>query len=311
MIRYLSTSISKTLRQLKRPVTLLALPAIAFLIFLVIYPTVYLWGMIFFSFHPARDPYPRFVGLENFRIILSDSECWDSLLRTLLVLSMSVPAQILLGILLALLFTSKYTRGSLLLRVLILIPMMIPSVIIGLNWKTILYSHGPFNEILKSLGLEPQPWLSAPFGHPSNTLICLALLDVWQWTPFVTLAMVSAFESIPKDVYEAADIDGAKGFKMFRFITLPMSKSTLVTILLLRVVDSLKIFDTVYSLTYGGPGSSTTTYPFYIFKTGFTLMSLYPSYGYTALLSLVLLGVATVLTTIIMRILKIEEIIWG
>ncbi|MEM2568936.1 MAG: sugar ABC transporter permease [Candidatus Bathyarchaeia archaeon] len=289
----------------------MALPAIAFLIFLVIYPTVYLWGMIFFSFHPARDPYPRFVGLENFRIILSDSECWDSLLRTLLVLSMSVPAQILLGILLALLFTSKYTRGSLLLRVLILIPMMIPSVIIGLNWKTILYSHGPFNEILKSLGLEPQPWLSAPFGHPSNTLICLALLDVWQWTPFVTLAMVSAFESIPKDVYEAADIDGAKGFKMFRFITLPMSKSTLVTILLLRVVDSLKIFDTVYSLTYGGPGSSTTTYPFYIFKTGFTLMSLYPSYGYTALLSLVLLGVATVLTTIIMRILKIEEIIWG
>ncbi|MEM1990675.1 MAG: sugar ABC transporter permease [Candidatus Bathyarchaeia archaeon] len=310
-MKCLFTTIKRTLRDIRRPITILALPTLVLLILLVIYPTIYLWGMIFFSFHPARDPYPRFVGLENFKTIFSDSECWNSLLRTLLVLSISVPIQIFLGVILALLFTSNYTRGSLLLRVLILIPMMIPSVIIGLNWKTILYSHGPLNEFLKSIGFEPQPWLSAPFGHPSYTLICLALLDVWQWTPFVTLAMVSAFESIPRDIYEAAHIDGASSFRIFRFITLPMSKSSLVTILMLRVVDSLKIFDTVYSLTYGGPGSSTTTYPFYIFKTGFTLMSLYPSYGYTALLSLVLLGVATALTTIIMRILKIDQIIWG
>lgn len=296
---------------LRRSIILLALPAVAFLILLVIYPTVYLWGMMFFSFHPARDPYPKFVGLDNFRILMSDDESWSSLLRTLILLSISVPIQIALGILLAVLFTSRYTRGSLILRILILIPMMIPSVIIGLNWKTILYSHGPLNEFIKSIGLEPQAWLSMPFGNPSNTLICLAILDVWQWTPFITLAMVSAFENIPKDVYEAAYIDGASGFKIFRLITLPMSKSSFVTILMLRIIDSLKIFDTVYSLTYGGPGNTTTTYPFYIFKTGFTLMSLHPSYGYTALLSIVLLGVATALTTIIMRILKIDEILWG
>jgi multiple sugar transport system permease protein len=296
---------------LRRSIILLALPALAFLILLVIYPTVYLWGMMFFSFHPARDPYPKFVGLDNFRILMSDDESWTSLLRTLILLSISVPIQIALGILLAVLFTSRYTRGSLFLRILILIPMMIPSVIIGLNWKTILYSHGPLNEFIKSIGLEPQAWLSMPFGNPSNTLICLAILDVWQWTPFITLAMVSAFESIPKDVYEAAYIDGASGFKIFRLITLPMSKSSFITILMLRIIDSLKIFDTVYSLTYGGPGNTTTTYPFYIFKTGFTLMSLHPSYGYTALLSIVLLGVATALTTIIMRILKIDEILWG
>ncbi|MEM2939082.1 MAG: sugar ABC transporter permease [Candidatus Bathyarchaeia archaeon] len=296
---------------LRRSIILLALPAVAFLILLVIYPTVYLWGMMFFSFHPARDPYPKFVGLDNFRILMLDDESWSSLLRTLILLSISVPIQIALGILLAVLFTSRYTRGSLILRILILIPMMIPSVIIGLNWKTILYSHGPLNELIKSMGLEPQAWLSMPFGNPSNTLICLAILDVWQWTPFITLAMVSAFESIPKDIYEAAYIDGASGFKIFRLITLPMSKSSFVTILMLRIIDSLKIFDTVYSLTYGGPGNTTTTYPFYIFKTGFTLMSLHPSYGYTALLSIVLLGVATALTTIIMRILKIDEILWG
>ena len=309
--KFADLHLKNMMRNLRRPVALLALPAVAFLILLVIYPTVYLWGMMFFSFHPARDPYPIFVGLSNFGILMRDSESWWSLLRTLLLMSMSVPIQIALGIFLAVLFTSKYTRGSLMLRVLILIPMMIPSVIIGLNWKTILYSHGPLNEFIKSIGLEPQAWLSAPFGNPSNTLICLAILDVWQWTPFITLAMVSAFESIPRDIYEAAYIDGASEFKIFRLITLPMSKSSFITILMLRVIDSLKIFDTVYALTYGGPGNATTTYPFYIFKTGFTLMSLYPSYGYTALLSIILLGVATALTTVIMKILKINEILWG
>jgi multiple sugar transport system permease protein len=267
--------------------------------------------MMFFSFHPARDTQPKFVGLENFQILISDDVCWSSLLRTLTLLSMSLPIQLALGVFLALLFTSRYTYGRLPLRVLILIPLMIPAVIIGLNWKTILYYNGPFNELLKSIGLEPQPWLSTPFGNPSNTLISLALLDVWQWTPFIALAMISAIESVPKDAREAAYIDGASEFRMLRYITLPMSKSAFMSILMLRLIDSLKIFDTVYTLTYGGPGNATTTYPFYIFKTGFALMSLHPSYGYTALLSIILLGVATILTTIVMRVLNIEKLIWG
>jgi len=296
---------------IRRPVVLLALPAVALLILLEIYPTVYIWGMMFFSFHPARDPHPVFVGLENFQILISDGECWSALLRTLILLSLALPIQLALGVFLAVLFTSRYTHGRLPLRILILIPMMIPAVIVGLNWKTILVSYGPLNAFLKSIGIEPQPWLSKPFGNSSNTLVSIALLDTWQWTPFIILVMMSAIESVPKAAREAASLDGASEIQVLRHITLPMSKSVFVAILMLRLIDSLKIFDIVYALTYGGPGSATTTYPFYIFKTGFTLMTLHPSYGYTALLSLILLGVATALTTVIMRVLNIGKLIWG
>jgi multiple sugar transport system permease protein len=294
-----------------RALTVLVAPTIGLLLFLVIYPTVYLWGMMFFSFHPARDPYPKFVGLENFVILVTDNVCWESLLRTLVLMGVSLPLELALGVAIAILLASKYTVGRLPLRILILIPMMIPSVITGLNWKTILYYYGPINSFLSSLWIEPQPWLSTPFGNPSNVIFCLSLLDIWQWTPFVVLAMMSAIESLPKDLYEAASLDGASEFQILRRVTLPMTKSVFVVVVLLRVIDLLKTFDTVYTLTYGGPGNSTTTYPFYIFKTGFSLMSLHPSYGYTALLSIVLLAVATLLTTVIMRILKIERLIWG
>ncbi|MEM2921489.1 MAG: sugar ABC transporter permease [Candidatus Bathyarchaeia archaeon] len=295
---------------MKRSVAILIAPTVFILLLLVIYPTVYLWGMMFFSFHPARDPSPRFVGLENFLTIFGDGECWGSLLRTMVLMGISLPLQLALGAFIAILFTSKYTFGKLPLRILVMIPMMIPSAIIGLNWKMILYSYGPLNAFLNTIGLEPQPWLSKPFGNPSNTLLCLALLDMWQWTPFIALALMSGIESIPKDLYEAASLDGASEFQVLRRITLPMTKNVFTVVLLLRLVDSLKIFDTVYTLTYGGPGNLTTTYPFYIFKSGFTLMSLHPSYGYTALLSIVLLAVATGLTSIVMRVLKIEKLIW-
>jgi multiple sugar transport system permease protein len=294
----------------RRSVALLALPTLVLLVFLVLYPTAYLYGMMFFSFHPARDPYPKFVGFENFIILVSDGECWAALLRTFLLLSISLSIQLALGTFLAILFTSKYTYGKLPLRVAILIPMTIPAVIIGLNWKTILYSHGPLNEFLKSMGITPQAWLSAPFGSTDYTLISLALLDIWQWTPFIALVMISAIERVPKDIREAASLDGATGVQELRHITLPLSKTIFAVVLMLRLIDSLKIFDTVYTLTYGGPGSATTTYPFYIFKTGFTLMTLHPSYGYTALLSVVLLMVATALTMIMMRILNLKKLIW-
>lgn len=294
-----------------RKLAILVAPTIGLLLLLAIYPTVYLFGMMFFSFHPARDPYPKFVGLENFATLISDDVCRESLLRTLMLMGIALPLELILGIVIAVLLTSKYTMGKLSLRILILIPMMIPSVITGLNWKTVLYYHGPFNSFLSSFGIGPQPWLSTPFGSPSNVIVCLSILDVWQWTPFVVLAMISAIESLPKDLYEAASLDGASEFQILRRVTLPMTKSVFVVVILLRVIDLLKTFDTVYTLTYGGPGNATTTYPFYIFKTGFSLMSLHPSYGYTAVLSVVLLAVATLLTTVIMRILKIDRLIWG
>lgn len=295
---------------MKRSVAWLVIPTLVTLLALVIYPTIYLWYMIFFSYHPARDPSPIFVGLENFSILAGDSETGSTILTMLMLVGITIPSQIALGILLAILFTSRSTRGKLGLKVLVLIPMMIPAVIIGINWRMIFFSYGPLNAILTSLGISPQPWLSTPFGQPKYVLFSLGVLDIWQWTPFVALALISGIEGVPKDVYEAASLDGASRGQMLRYVVLPMIKGIIVIILLLRLIDSLRIFDIIYMLTYGGPGIMTTTLPFHIFKTGFTLMSRHAGYGYASLLSLILLAIATCIAIVIMKLFHIEKLIW-
>jgi multiple sugar transport system permease protein len=293
-----------------RAVTWLVIPALVILLALVLYPTVYLWGMVFYSYHPARDPYPSFVGLKNFGILVGDSEASYTILAMLALVGITIPTQLVLGSLLAIVFTARNTRGKLGLRVLLLIPMMIPAVIIGLNWRMIFFSEGPINGLLSSLGISPQPWLSEPFGNAYLTLFSLAILDIWQWTPFITIAVMSGIESAPKEVYEAASLDGASEIQTLWHIVLPMIKGIIVIVLLLRIIDSMKIFDIIYTLTNGGPGIITTTFPFQIYKTGFTLTSTHPDIGYASLLALILLAISSCIAMIIMKLFHIEKLIW-
>jgi len=296
---------------LKRSTTILILPTVIFLVILVAYPTVYLFYMVFQSFNPLFEVAPHFVGLQNFIVFVNDPEAIYSIEIMLFLTAITVPIELGLGILLGILLSSKYLYGRSILAPLLLIPMSIPAVIIGLNWKMIFFTEGPLNAILKSFNIAPQPWLSAPFGNPFNTIFCLAVLDIWQWTPFIALAVSSGIESAPMDVREAASLDGASEMQILRHIILPMTKSVIIIVLLLRIIDSLKIFDIIYMLTYGGPGSITTTLPFYIYKVGFTLTAAHADLGYASLLAVILLFIATVLVVmILMRMLKIEKVIW-
>ena len=279
---------------------------------MAIYPTVYLYYMMFQSFNPLIDLSPYFVGLGNFVTFANDPEAWYAIGIMFFLTAITVPVQVGLGILLAMLFTSKYLQGKLLIRSLMLIPMSIPAVIVGLNWKMIFFTYGPLNMLLQSIGIPPQPWLSAPFGDPFNVIFTLAILDIWQWTPYVMLAVASGIESVPADIREAASIDGASEWKILRHITLPMVRSVIMVIALLRLIDSLRIFDIIYMLTFGGPGNVTTTLPFYIYKVGFTLTAAKANIGYAALLSVILLVMATILVIFtLMRTFKVERLIWG
>lgn len=291
---------------------ILILPTLALLLILAIYPTVYLYYMMFQSFNPLIDLSPYFVGLGNFVTFANDPEAWYAIGIMFFLTAITVPVQVGLGILLAMLFTSRYLQGKLLIRSLMLIPMSIPAVIIGLNWKMIFFTYGPLNMLLQSIGISPQPWLSAPFGNPFNVIFTLAILDIWQWTPYVMLAVASGIESVPADIREAASIDGASEWKILRHITLPMVRSVIMVIALLRLIDSLRIFDIIYMLTFGGPGNVTTTLPFYIYKVGFTLTAAKANIGYAALLSVILLVMATILVIFtLMRAFKVERLIWG
>ncbi|MCX8187045.1 MAG: sugar ABC transporter permease [Nitrososphaeria archaeon] len=268
--------------------------------------------MMFQSFNPLVDLTPTFAGLNNFVTFASDPEAWYAIGIMFFLTMITVPVELGLGILLAMLFTSRYLQGKLLIRSLMLIPMSIPAVIVGLNWKMIFFAYGPLNAFLQSAGIPPQPWLSTPFGDPFNVIFVLAILDIWQWTPFVMLAIASGLESIPSDLREAASLDGATDWQILRYIALPMVKSVIIVITFLRLIDSLRIFDIIYMLTFGGPGNITTTLPFYIYKVGFTLTAAKANIGYAALLSVILLIMAMILVMFtLMRTLKVEKIIWG
>jgi multiple sugar transport system permease protein len=287
-------------------------PTLILLIVLVIYPTIYLYYMVFHSFNPLFEVAVRFVGLQNFSTFLNDPDAHYSIFAMLVLMSVTVPTQIVLGTLLAILFTSPYLKGKVVLRSIMLIPLSIPAIIIGLNWKMIFFSYGPLNSFLEAVGLPTQPWLSAPFGSTFNTIFVLAVLDVWQWTPFVALAVASGIEGIPSYVREAAEIDGASRLQMIRHIVLPLSKTVIVIVLFFRIIDSLKLFDIIYMLTAGGPGNITTTLPFYIYKVGFTLTAPKADLGYAALLAVVLLMIATVLVLLVLtRVLYVKRMIWG
>ncbi|MEM4238656.1 MAG: sugar ABC transporter permease [Nitrososphaerota archaeon] len=296
---------------MKSPGLTFILPAMVYLSVLVIYPTIYLYYMTFHTFNPLYDLAPRYAGLQNFFVIAQDADAGYSILAMLFLTSITVPAQLALGSLIAILFTSPRLRGRLVLRSIMLIPLSIPAVIVGLNWKMIFFTYGPLNTFLTAVGLEPQPWLSAPFGNSFNTFFVLAVLDIWQWTPFVALAVAAGIESIPQQIQEAAALDGASRLQMIRHIVLPLSKTIIIIILLFRLIDSLKIFDIIYMLTFGGPGKLTTTLPFYIYKVGFTLTAAKADIGYASLLSVVLLLIATVLVLMVLtRVLNVRRVVW-
>ncbi|MEM0445379.1 MAG: sugar ABC transporter permease [Nitrososphaerota archaeon] len=296
---------------MKSPGLTFILPAMVYLSVLVIYPTIYLYYMTFHTFNPLYDLAPRYAGLQNFFVIAQDADAGYSILAMLFLTSITVPAQLALGSLIAILFTSPRLRGRLVLRSIMLIPLSIPAVIVGLNWKMIFFTYGPLNTFLTAVGLEPQPWLSAPFGNSFNTFFVLAVLDIWQWTPFVALAVAAGIESIPPQIQEAAALDGASRLQMIRHIVLPLSKTIIIIILLFRLIDSLKIFDIIYMLTFGGPGNLTTTLPFYIYKVGFTLTAAKADIGYASLLSVVLLLIATVLVLMVLtRVLNVRRVVW-
>jgi multiple sugar transport system permease protein len=171
-----------------------------------------------------------------------------------------------LGFLLALLCT-KIARGRVLYRTAFILPILIPGIVVGAIWKLMFnFEFGLINQVLGFAGLQPQDWL----GSPSTALLSVILVDIWHWTPFCFLLMLAALESLPQDVYEAAKIDGASGLQELIWITLPMVWPAIVVTFIFRLVLAFKVFDEVYLLTGGGPGTATEVISFTIYQRFFT-----------------------------------------
>ena len=230
------------------------LPCLIILFGSAIFPLFYA-GWVSFRYEPLFDPtIAHFIGWENYEELLDDVRFWESMRLTILWTIVVVSIQMVLGFLVAALLDRRM-RGIGILRTLLIIPVFISPVAMGLTWRFIFEPvNGLANWILHSaLGLEKATWLSST----DTALSTIMIVDCWQWTPFVALILLAGLQSIPVEVTEAARLDRVRGITYYMRIAIPMIRPVILVVLLIRLVDSIRIFDVAYIMTKGGPGSST------------------------------------------------------
>jgi multiple sugar transport system permease protein len=260
------------------------MPALAFLAVMVGFPlgyTVWLSGQ---AYHFGEHPHTA--GLLNYIRLLHDAEFWNGLAVTFWLYLLALAAQLVLGVYLAMLLDrARYFRQV--LRTLLVSPFVMPPVVVGMMWLVILDpTLGVATWLLAQLGIAPSLWLASPVW----VVATVAMIDTWQWTPFVALIVLAGLQTLPPDVFESAAIDGARGFALFRRITLPLLVPSIVSAAILRTVDLLRFFDVIYITTQGGPGNASETLNIYAFKQGFVYFDI----GYAAALMLTLTAIVLV-----------------
>lgn len=259
---------------------------------LTIIPTGYIL-IISFTNAQATNPDTGFVGIANYVALFADPNYWVVLLRTVAFVVVAVAIQLSLGLALAQALSSV-KRGGAVIRALILLPMAAAPIATYFNWQQILNaSYGPFNYLLGVLGVPQPDWL----GNPLLALPTIVVVDTWQWTPFVFIILAGGLATIPGDVHEAAQVDGATSWQRFTQITLPLLLPYVAVATLFRAIDALKTFDSVQILTSGGPGSSTTMLNYSIFQQGISFLQ----FGKASASAVVFLIVCTLLANALLR----------
>ena len=239
-------------------------PAVLFLMLTSLYPLLYTLRLSFYDWYlnrPNMDP--QWVALGKYRDTLADPVFRSSALHTFIFGAGTVAAELVLGLALALAVVREGV-GMRIVRSILLIPMIMTPVVVGVLWRILFFDRGIINYLLDRLHLPAVLW----FVEPTWAFVAVMIVDIWQWTPFVLIVMVAAIAALPTEPYRAALIDGASRWQIFRYITLPMLWPVLLITGLLRFMDAIKVFDTIYVLTGGGPGYATEMLSSYIYKQG-------------------------------------------
>jgi multiple sugar transport system permease protein len=266
-----------------------ALPLLLGLLLFAVYPFVYLILLAFSQSNLARA-FRAWVGWKNFASALADERYTASLGRSVLYALMTTAGAMLLGLGAALLL-DRAVKARQLLRTLMLLPLLTPPVTVGIIWQLVLMPKGGWlNSFLLDLGVLSEPVSFLGSSLAAFPLLCLA--DVWQWTPFVALMTYAALQTLPEEVFDAARIDGADGWAIFRHVTLPMLAPALAAVALLKLVIGFKVFDLIFVMTAGGPGQVTTVASFQIYRTAIQQFDIGLAAAQTLLFGLVV-GLAT------------------
>jgi len=263
------------------------------------YPFV---SLIYYSFFDYDiGGVPIFNGVNNFVTLFTDPVFYKALYITSIYTVAALAAEFALGILIGyLLFRIPY--GKTVFAMIMILPLTIPQVITGIIWKILFDpSYGHVNYFLSLIGINGPLWLS----RPTYALIAAIITDIWQWTSFVALVAYAGFSSLQRELIQAAFVDGASEWKTLKDVMIPKIAPLLYIIFLLRLVDCLKVFDNVYSMTGGGPGTATTTLSIFNYLNVMTFYHI----GYGCTIGLVFLLLIILITNILMK--KIGPVLWG
>lgn len=254
--------------KLTRPIGQFTFAAWALLSLTVLVPILYGIYISFLDIKLSSFLPPQFVGFDNYVSALKAPETWATLKITLAMMLLGMLVQIPLGIGLALVL-HRNLKGTKLFSSILITPMLLTPVAVGLTFRFMFDTDlGIINWLLGSFGIEKINWL----GQQTTGILAVVLVDSWQSVPFVMLLIVAALGSISPSLYEAASIDGASARQTFWKITFPLITPTLLVVVMIKIMDFLKLFDTLFMLTRGGPGNETTTLGLWTYKTGFIFL---------------------------------------
>ena len=269
---------------------LLLSPAIVLLLVIVVYPIATLVYNSFFTIK-ALEPYlgNPFVGLENYERAFDDERFWGSLSNTVLYIVVTVPGSLLVGLGLALLANMPFRRQWP-VRLALLLPWALPLVFAGLIFRWFFdFRLGFVNDLIGRFGIDPVAWLTNPVM--AKIAICIAI--IWKSSSFMALILLAGLQSIPRSLYEAAEVDGASKWTQFVEITLPMLAPSVFVALIFRTITAIQTFDIPYAMTGGGPGEATETLAMFIHKTTLDFLD----FGYGSALAVLLFVVSMVATS--------------
>jgi multiple sugar transport system permease protein len=284
-------------RNYARKYWMFTVPAAVVVAAVILFPWLFTLVMSVFDWKVSGNIY--FVGMKNYVHLYEDSRFRWAVARTLYFTGLAVVFPMILGMWAAVCFATKFKlRG--LARTLFILPMMATPVAIALVWTMMFHPQlGVLNYLLSVVGLPPATWV-----YQANTVIpTLVMVETWQWTPLVMLIVLGGIAGLPVDPYEAAIIDGASGWQMFRFITVPMVWPFIIVAAVMRMIDALKTFDTIFVITNGGPGTSSETINMLLYQTAFGYYDL----GYASSQVLIFFALIMVISIGLLRVRRMER----
>jgi multiple sugar transport system permease protein len=275
---------------------MLLAPTALLLALIIVYPVGRLMWTSLFNLSLTSGLPAEFIGLENFRLMWDDPVFSETTWNTLLITVITVPGALVVGMALALMANLPF-RHKWVVRLSLLIPWALPLAFAGLIFAWFFHSeYGIVNDVLRRVGVAPVIW----FNSPTWAFAAICLTIIWKTSSFMALIILAGLQTIPRSLYEAADVDGAGRVRQFFEITLPLLKPAIVVALIFRTITSLQTFDIPYTMTAGGPGTSTTTLAMYIHQNTVSFLDL----GYGSALAVVMFAISMCVTVVYLRMIR-------